>query len=415
MLKISRFIFKMLPATDWSSAVSREMAVTAAALDRYRETDAKRRVIHRKLKQRLQEEKAVARTARRELKEQVKARARVEAELEAARLILEKNAPVMARRGGEGAGEQHEALLKPTRQAALEKKAWRPWMRLGVLEQHPPRPFAAPGPPRRRVSAEAPVISIVTPSYQQGPFLEATLHSVLEQGYPKLEYIVMDGGSTDESVALIQKVAPRLAWWQSQRDGGHSAALLEGFARSTGEIMGWLNSDDLYLPGTLAYVADYFQKNPHVDAVYGHRVLVNEAGHELGRWYLPPHDGTMLLWADYVPQETWFWRRRVYEKCGGLDPSLHFAMDWDLLLRMQCAGAVFHRLPWFLGGFRVHRAQKSQAMVHDVGAGESALLRQRELGVHFNLPDLQRRSTAFQLRALRTKKLWHWGLRSVKF
>jgi hypothetical protein len=217
------------------------------------------------------------------------------------------------------------------------------------------------------------------------------------------------------SVELIRKAAARLTWWQSQRDGGQSQALSDGFARSTGEIMGWLNSDDIYLPGTLAYVADYFQKNPGVDAVYGHRVLINGVGHEIGRWYLPPHDGTMLLWADYIPQETWFWRRRVYEKCGGLDASMRFALDWDLLLRMQRAGAVFHRLPWFLGGFRVHQDQKSQVLMHEAGAEETARLRQRELGGHFNAADLQRRCTAFQLRALRTQRWWHWGLRSVKF
>lgn len=287
-------------------------------------------------------------------------------------------------------------------------------MRLGVLHQHPPRPFATPGPPRKPVAPASPTISIVTPSYQQAPFLEASLKSVIDQNYPKLEYIVMDGGSQDGSAEIIRQHAPHLVYWQSQKDGGHSAALIDGFSRSTGEIMAWLNSDDLYLPGVLAYVADYFRKHPEVDAVYGHRVLINEVGHEVGRWFLPPHDGTMLLWSDYIPQETWFWRRRIYEKCGGLDTTMRFSMDWDLLLRMQRAGAVFHRLPEFLGAFRVHEAQKSQAIINDVGAQDNALLRQRELGIHFHEADLQRRSTAFQLRALRTMRFWQLGIHSVR-
>jgi Glycosyl transferase family 2 len=415
MGKLGLLLSKLIPSDQREAAMAATIHELSMKVERYRSTDEKRQALHRKIKDRLKEVKAESKLVRREAREARKALEEAQRENAATQQILTQLAPVLSRRGGAGAGETCEDLLDPKRYASLREKAWRPWMRLGVLEQHAPRPLAVPGPPRRHVADPAPRLSIVTPSYQQAPFLKATLDSVLDQQYPQLEYIVMDGGSTDGSAGIIESYAPRLHYWQSQRDGGHSAALIDGFSRCSGDIMAWLNSDDLFLPGTLAYVVDYFNKNPQVDAVYGHRVLINEAGHEVGRWYLPPHDGTMLLWADYIPQETWFWRRRSYEKCGGIDASMRFAMDWDLLLKMQRAGAVFHRLPEFLGAFRVHKAQKSQAIINEVGAVENAFLRKRELGHHFNQADLERRSTAFQYRALRTMRLWNLGLRSVKF
>ena len=414
MAKLKTWLLQRLWPSDENDPLSKVIEDQTEALQRYRETDRKRHQGHSRLKGRLKAVKTHAKTCKREASDARKEVNRLKSELAVLREIIESHQRILPKRGGEGSGENHEKLLAPQLQARNERKAWRHWMRLGVLHQHPPRPFAAPSPPGRRITPASPTISIVTPSYQQASFLEASLKSVLDQKYSKLEYIIMDGGSQDGSAEIIRRHAPHLAYWQSQKDGGHSAALIDGFSRSSGEVMAWLNSDDLYLPGTLAYVADYFGKHPEVDAVYGHRVLINEVGHEVGRWFLPPHDGTMLLWSDYIPQETWFWRRGIYEKCGGLDPSMRFAMDWDLLLRMQRAGAVFHRLPEFLGAFRVHEAQKSQAIIHDIGAEDNALLRQRELGIHFHEADLQRRSTAFQLRALRTMRFWRLGIRSVR-
>ena len=106
--------------------------------------------------------------------------------------------------------------------------------------------------------------------------------------------------------------------------------------------MAWLNSDDLLLPGALFYVAEYFRKHPEVDVIYGHRIIINEDNRETGRWVLPPHNDNMLQWADYVPQETMFWRRDLWDKVGGyVDESFQFAMDWELILRFRNAGAVF--------------------------------------------------------------------------
>ena len=145
--------------------------------------------------------------------------------------------------------------------------------------------------------------------------------------------------------------------------------------------MAYLNSDDLLLPGAVPYVTAYFAAHPEVDVVYGHRVFIDADDQEIGRWVLPPHSDRMLLWADYVPQETLFWRRRIWDRIGGaLDESFQFAMDWDLLLRFRNAGARIVRLPRFLGAFRVHPEQKSQALRLSVGEKEMALLRLRQHG-----------------------------------
>ena len=198
---------------------------------------------------------------------------------------------------------------------------------------HAPRPLMVPlSYLRSHVPARAPPISIVTPSFNQGNMLEQTIRSVLDQGYPALEYVVQDGGSTDASVGILRRYESRLTAWESAPDGGQAAAINRGFRRTSGDIMAYLNSDDLLLPGSLAYVADYFQRHPEVDVVYSHRVLVDELGSEIGRWVLPPHDGLAIAFADFIPQETMFWRRRAWEEVGGgVDESFRFAMDWDLI------------------------------------------------------------------------------------
>src|SRR5262249_1995819 len=180
------------------------------------------------------------------------------------------------------------------------------------------------------------LIAIVTPSFNQGAFLERTLASVLGQQYPRLEYVVQDGGSTDGTLAVLQRYRDQLTHWESVRDRGQAHAINLGFRRTTGDIMAYLNSDDLLFPGALAFVARYFAAHPQVDVVYGHRVIIDEQDQEVGRWVLPPHEDEVLSWTDPVPQETVFWRRRVWERVGGaMDESFQFALDWDLLLRFR--------------------------------------------------------------------------------
>lgn len=266
--------------------------------------------------------------------------------------------------------------------------------KLGKLIHHEPIPFQSWGlAPAITFSSpsELPLISIVTPSYQQGRFIGRTMSSVLNQNYPNLEYFVQDGGSTDNTVDLLKQYSSSLTGWESAPDEGQSQAINLGFKRVNGEIMAWLNSDDLLLPGTLAYVADFFNRNPDVDVVYGHRILIDEHDMEIGRWILPKHSNSALLWADFIPQETLFWRRSIWEKVGcKLDENFGFAMDWDLLLRFRKAGARMVRLPKFLGAFRVHNAQKTSSVINEVGVEEMAKLRLRELGRVVNSVEIRR-------------------------
>lgn len=255
--------------------------------------------------------------------------------------------------------------------------------RLGRLwPRHLPRRLVVPDHYRRLPTLESwPPLSVVTSTFNAAAFVKPTLRSVLEQAYPRLEYIVQDGGSTDGTLEVVGRYASRLASVESRRDAGQSEALNRGFRRATREIMAYLNSDDLLLLGTLHYVASFFARHSGVDVVYGHRVLIDEEGWEIGRWVLPPHDDAVLSWADYVPQETLFWRRRIWEKSGaGFDDTFQFAMDWDLLLRFRDAGARFARLPRFLGAFRVHPGQKTSARMAETGLREMARLRERVHG-----------------------------------
>ncbi len=247
------------------------------------------------------------------------------------------------------------------------------------LYRYPPRPMRVPdwySDTACRICDLT--ISIVTPSYNQAHFLPHTLDSVLGQGYPKLEYIVQDGGSTDGTAAVLQRYRGRLHHCESRRDKGQAHALNLGFRHARGDILAFLNSDDLLLPGSLHYVADYFARHPEVDAVYGHRVLIDGNGDEVNRWVLPHHDGRSLTWMDYVPQETLFWRRSLWEKAGAaMDESFQFALDWDLLLRFRDAGARFRRLPRFLGAFRLHESQKTETHMNDWWAAETRRLCER--------------------------------------
>jgi len=230
---------------------------------------------------------------------------------------------------------------------------------------------------------------------------------VLEQNYPNLEYHVQDGGSEDGTLEIIQRHAHRLAGWESRSDSGQSQAINLGFAHTSGEIMAWLNSDDILLPGALHCVVDFFNRNPDVDVIYGHRLLIDENDKLIGRWILPAHNDKILSWADYVPQETLFWRRSIWEKVGGrIDESFRFAMDWDLLLRFRDAGARFARVPRFLGGFRIHPHQKTSAAISEIGFQEMDRLRERALGRVPTHLEVRRAVAPYLLRHLACEVGW---------
>jgi len=247
-----------------------------------------------------------------------------------------------------------------------------------TLHQHAPIPLTISkhyADAARRVPADPPRISIVTPSFNQGRFLERTIRSVLAQQYPNLEYIIQDGGSTDHTMQIVDAYRPRLKHVASGEDSGQAHALNLGFRHATGDIMAWLNSDDMLLHGTVAYFVNFFLQHPETDAVYGHRIHVDADDQEVGCRIMPGHNDEILRWVDYIPQETLFWRRRLWEMAGErLDESYQFALDWELLLRFQAAGARFVRLPRFMGVFRVHGTSKTTSW-HDVGQREVRRLR----------------------------------------
>jgi glycosyltransferase involved in cell wall biosynthesis len=280
----------------------------------------------------------------------------------------------------------------------LRMKSWtKP--RIGRLKHYEPRPLRVPAKYlAERPPEPAPAISIVTPSFQQGRYLDRTIYSVVRQKYPALEYVVQDGGSTDETLDVLKRFESLLTRWVSEPDEGQAEAINKGFAATTGEIMAWLNSDDLLLPGSLAYVARYFAEHPDVDVVYGHRLMIDEDDGQIGAWILPAHDDLALTLADYVPQETLFWRRRIWERIGGaVDPSFAYALDWDLLLRFRDAGAKIVRLPRYLGAFRVHDEQKTTA-TDAVGNEEVALLRKRVHGRSVPIEEVLERLGPYFLR-----------------
>ncbi len=255
--------------------------------------------------------------------------------------------------------------------------------RIGRLAHHPPTPLRPPAPYVSKYPLDTlPRISVVTPSFMQGQFIERAIKSVLSQDYPNLEYFVEDGGSDDGTSEIIIRYADRLAGYRCGVDKGQANAINMGFAKSGGEIMCWLNSDDMLLPGALAYVGEYFVQHPEVDVVYGNRILIDVDDREIGRWVLPPHNNQVLSYADFVPQETLFWRRSLWNRVGAcLDESFRFAMDWDLLLRFRESGSRMVRLRRFLGAFRIHDSQKTSAEIEETGFQEMQILRCRALGI----------------------------------
>lgn len=188
-----------------------------------------------------------------------------------------------------------------------------------------------------------PKISVVVPSFNQASFLNATLSSLFEQDYPELEVIVMDGGSTDGSVEIIEGYASRLHYWISEKDDGQADAIKRGFELSSGDIQAWLNSDDQYTAGALRHVADYFRSHPTADAVFGDMIWIDGDGNSLRMQREMPFVKFVWLYTyNYIPQASMFWRRELYERVGGVDTSFHLAMDSDLWARFAGVTEIHH-------------------------------------------------------------------------
>ncbi|MCG8347253.1 MAG: glycosyltransferase [Chloroflexales bacterium] len=223
-----------------------------------------------------------------------------------------------------------------------------------------------------------PRITIVTPSYNQARYLEETLRSVLLQGYPNLEYIVLDGGSADGSVEIIRKYEPWLAYWRSERDEGQSAAIAEGFERATGEILAWLNSDDRYQINALGRVGSFFATHPRVVFLNSDLHAIDAESRFTHRHFVAKPLRVLAINLGYHtwPQPGCYWRRSAYEKAGGVDPSLRFCMDRDLFIRLVAVGQSARLRGTATADMRNHSESKSSTLL-DVAAQESTLLSQR--------------------------------------
>lgn len=208
-------------------------------------------------------------------------------------------------------------------------------------------------------TSDLPLVSIVTPSYNQATFLEATIQSVLSQDYPHLEYIIIDGGSTDGSLEIIQRNADRLAAWVSEPDQGQTDAINKGFARAHGQILAWLNSDDTYQPHAIAEAAAYLCEHPEAGMVYGDANLIDQKGAVIGRFPARQTDYRRLRRGYvHIPQQAAFFRASLWRQVGPLDPSFYFAMDYDLWVRLARL-APLHYYPRLWANFRLHAKGKS--------------------------------------------------------
>jgi glycosyltransferase involved in cell wall biosynthesis len=207
-----------------------------------------------------------------------------------------------------------------------------------------------------------PRITVVTPAYNQAQFLEETMRSVLMQGYPNLEYIVIDDGSPDCSAEIIRKYERHLAYWTTQKNAGQPTAINNGLARATGEIMGWLNSDDLLLPRALERTALARMRNPEVKITCGFREVIDSESRFLNYWVHMRPANYDLRRVCCLAQETVFWNREVWVKAGPLGAKWRYALDLDLWQKFITAGYEFHLLPYFMGGFRVHPQSKGSTM-----------------------------------------------------
>ena len=207
-----------------------------------------------------------------------------------------------------------------------------------------------------------PLVSVITPSYNQARFLSETIQSILSQDYPNLEYIIVDGGSTDGSEEIIKQYANQLAWWVSEPDQGQTAAINKGFAHASGEILAWLNSDDTYLPGAISQAVESLLEHPQAALVYGDANLIDDQGNIIGRFPSRQTDLRRLLRGSvHIPQQTTFFWSSFWKQVGPLDPSFHFAMDYDLWVRLAKLASLIYT-PHLWANFRLHGAGKTATM-----------------------------------------------------
>ena len=255
-----------------------------------------------------------------------------------------------------------------------------------------------------------PLVSLVTPSFSQGEFLETTIRSVLDQDYPNIEYMVFDGGSTDGSVEIIRRYQDQLACWVSAPDGGQADAINQGYRRATGKYVSWINSDDVLPQGSVAAAVEYLEANPDVGMVYGDVEHIDADGRPLRMVEPPAYDCLKILTTgiNYVQQSGSLMRRGLIEQIGELDADLHFAMDMDYWLRIGLVAPISN-IPYTLARFRVH--EKSKSLANRVQAAVEVPRVWQKLYSRDGLPEEIRavRRQALAASYLRAAEYYYWA------
>lgn len=208
---------------------------------------------------------------------------------------------------------------------------------------------------------DLPKFSIVTPSYNQGHFLEETILSVVNQRYPHIEYLIVDGDSTDNSVDIIKRYESKLAWWVSEKDRGQAHAINKGLERVTGDIVAYLNSDDVFLPGAFDMVAKTFMERPQINWLAGSCLLFGNAAEACMKHPLPTPDVASWLHFNRLPQQSTFWRRGVMQKHGLFEEKFRYSFDYEYWVRLVQGGERCEVLDFPLAGFRLHPQSKTVA------------------------------------------------------
>lgn len=250
-----------------------------------------------------------------------------------------------------------------------------------------------------------PLVSIITPSFNQASFLEETITSVMTQDYPRIEYIIMDGGSTDGSVDVIQKYADRLAYWESAKDKGQTDAINKGFNRASGDILAWINSDDTYNPKAVGEAVKFLIEHPETAIVYADCNFINEHGEVIGKFASRQTDYAKLRRGYvHIPQQTMFFRAEYWKQLGPLDPSFYFAMDYDLWVRIAKQAPIQYLSGKTWANFRIHTSSKTN--VNDERGWQEMLRVHYRDGGSFFAPIVAK----YYLRKV-IGPLWKWRIR----
>jgi glycosyltransferase involved in cell wall biosynthesis len=258
---------------------------------------------------------------------------------------------------------------------------------ISLLKELPPPPTGKTGWPWTKESKLLPLtmkdgkpwprISIVTPSYNQAQFLEETIRSVLLQNYPNIEYIIMDGESTDNSKEIIKKYKPWLSYWVSEKDEGQADAINRGFEKTTGQILGWLNSDDLYLQDAFMRVGKRFSDSPNIELIIGGGIFIDAEGNFVDKCYsFPQTFDSLLLLGQFFLQMSAFWLRNVYFEVGTLDTTLRFCFDYDFFLKLTRRKQP-DSIDSSISAVRLHPKSKTSTIFKTVALPEADLVRKR--------------------------------------